>query len=218
MDIIECKNRKPCPDKLKAYGFQKVEKGLEYTVGIASGQLELKIVLDGDGRLFSHISDKVFGDEYVLHKVPDANGSFVGRVREEYERIVEDIFEKGFDAGTFSRGRLFDIRKYILEKYKDELEFPWEDENAVVRRSDNGKWYAVFLSVSARKLGLLSDRRVSVMNVKMKPCDIAEIVDHISFFPAYHMNKKHWISVIIDSPAETEMIFKIIDDSYNLVK
>ncbi len=218
MDIIECKNRKPCPDKLIAYGFHNVGNGFEYTVGIASGQLELKIILDGDGRLFSHISDIAFGDEYVLHKVSDASGSFVGQVRAEYERIVEDIFEKCFDGGAFSRGRLFDIRKYILEKYKDEFEFPWEDENAVVRRSYNGKWYAVFISVTARKLGILSDRKVTVMNVKMKPCDIDDIVDNISFFPAYHMNKKHWISVLVDSPAETETIFKIIDDSYSLVK
>lgn len=217
MDIIEYKNRKPLPEKLREYGFRKVGEKLEYTVGILSGQLELKIILD-DGKLFSQIFDTSFGDEYILHKIPDAGGTFVGKVREESGKIIENIFEKCFDQGTFSRGRLGDIRKYILEKYHDEFEFPWEDENAVVRRNDNQKWYAVFISVSSKKLGLSSDRKVTVMNVKMKPCDIVAITDNISFFPAYHMNKKHWISVLIDSPAEIGKIFRIIDDSYNLVK
>ena len=218
MDIIECKNKKPVKEKLKEYGFCEVDGNLEYSVDIVSGQLELKIILDGTGQLFSHISDTSFGDEYVLHKVPDAVGAFVGKVREEYERTVEDIFEKCFDGGVFFRGRLGNIRKYILEKYHDEFEFPWEDENAVVRRSDNKKWYAAFISVSARKLGVPSDFKVMVMNVKMKPCDIEKTIDNTSFFPAYHMNKKHWISVLVDSPAETKRIFEIIDDSYNLVK
>lgn len=218
MDIIECKNRKPLLDKLKEYGFQEVGKSLEYTVGIVSGQLELKIVLDGEGRLFSHISDVAFGDEYVLHKVPDAGGAFVGRVREEYQNVLDEIFEKCFDGGVFHRGRLGEIRQYILQKYHDEFEFPWEDENAVVRRSDNRKWYAVFIMVSSKKLGLPFDRKVSVMNIKMKPCDIEAFVDNESFFPAYHMNKKHWISVLVDSPAKTEKIFKVLDDSHELVR
>ena len=39
------------------------------------------------------------------------------------------------------------------DHYGAELEYPWNDWKAVLRRNDNNKWYGVVLKVSADKLG-----------------------------------------------------------------
>lgn len=36
-------------------------------------------------------------------------------------------------------------------------------------------------------------------------------------FPVYHMNKKNWISIILDSNIDFKILCNIIDESYNLV-
>ena len=40
---------------------------------------------------------------------------------------------------------------------------------------------------------------------------------HKSIIPGYHMNKEHWNTVILDGSLPDELIYKMIDDSYNLV-
>lgn len=40
------------------------------------------------------------------------------------------------------------------QRYGTVPEYPWQDDNAVLRRKNNEKWYAVVLRVDASKLGL----------------------------------------------------------------
>ena len=40
---------------------------------------------------------------------------------------------------------------------------------------------------------------------------------HKSIIPGYHMNKEHWNTIVVDGSLPDELIYKLIDDSYNLV-
>ncbi len=72
------------------------------------------------------------------------------------------------------------------------------------------------LMVSKNKLGLNSDEIVDIIDLKMLPENIEEIVDNEKYFFGYHMNKKHWITIILDGSVEIEKIYELIDISYNL--
>lgn len=64
------------------------------------------------------------------------------------------------------RNELF---KTLTELYGTEPDYPWHDWNAVLRHTNNKKWYAVVLEVQESKLGLTGDRIVDALNVKCDP-------------------------------------------------
>ncbi|MBE6572282.1 MAG: hypothetical protein E7656_08560 [Ruminococcaceae bacterium] len=217
-DLIDYGKKSPIAEEFEKFGFRRDGDDLVFKTLIASGQLKLVITFRKGTELFCQIFDTDFGDEYILHKIPDAEGAFVGQVREEYEKIISDLLEKCFDGQKKFCGQLLEIREYLLEKYGDTLEFPWDDENAIVRRADNKKWYAAFLSVGVKKIGLPVDRPVKIMNVKADPKKIESAIDGKCFFPAYHMNKKHWITLLLDDGIDISEIKRWIDESFFLVE
>ena len=112
-----------------------------------------------------------------------------------------------------------EIMNFITATYGDKPEFLFEDsDTAVFRKGERKKWYAVIMNISARKLGIESDERVQVLNVKLSPSEIALIVDRVAYFPAYHMNKKHWCTIALNGTLETDEICYRIEQSYSLVK
>ena len=108
----------------------------------------------------------------------------------------------------------------LLRTYGDELEFLWEkfSGNAVWRRKDNKKWYAAVLSVSKRKLGFDSDEIAEVIDLRIQPEKLEDLIDNKNYFPAYHMNKKHWFTIILDGSVPSDVIFDYLKDSYDLAK
>lgn len=96
---------------------------------------------------------------------------------------------------------------------------PFEEDfdTTVLRHSDTGKWFGIIMNVCGNRVGLSEDIRIDVINLKCAPedCFIArEMYDAI--IPAYHMNKKHWISVILNGTVPFELISALIDNSYEL--
>ena len=86
--------------------------------------------------------------------------------------------------------------------------------------NEKNKWYALFLDVEYNKLNKNTDitTKVKILNVKYPADKILEIIGNKNIFPAYHMNKKHWISIVLDKNIKLETIKELIDISYSLVK
>lgn len=218
MTQIQLKNKKLNLDKLNAFGFLEQDKGYSYTAELIDGQMELTVLVRKDGSIFTEVVDKSSGCEYILHHVASAAGSFVGQVRAEYEAVLEEISAQCFDLQVFKSKQAKEIIGFVREKYGDELEYLWQKfpNNAVVRRKDNQKWYAAILTVSRRKLGIDSDEPVEIMDLRIKPEEMNHTVDHVRYYPGYHMNKKNWYTIILDGSVPIDEIFKRIEDSYTL--
>ncbi len=113
----------------------------------------------------------------------------------------------------------FEIAKFIEKTFGDRGEFLFANSDTVVfRKGEQKKWYAVIMTISKEKLGLQSDEKAQVLNIKLNPNDVALIVDFESYFPAYHMNKKHWCTILLDGTLDTDEICYRIGQSYDLVK
>ena len=210
------KNKKPDKNKLIAFGFSKQGSDYVYRTELLGGQFEMTVNVASDGEITTELTDTVSGDEYVLHLVGEAVGSFVGQVREAYDSVLSAICRDCFESDIYKAGQTNEIIQYIKDKYEVEPEFPWDDENSVIRRKDNNKWYAVFLKVPARRIGIECDDVIEILNIKMKPDTVLELTDGKRYFPAYHMNKKHWITVLLGGGVDTEEILRHIDESYRL--
>lgn len=212
------RNRKSNLSKLLAYGFTKSNTGFSYSVDIAEGNFRLDVSISQEGDIHTQVIDKESGDEYILHRTANAAGPFVGMVKTEYEAVLIEIAEQCFEPDVFKSRQGQELIAYVREKYADELEFLWKKfpDNAIWRRKDTNKWYAALLTVSAGKLGLDSDETVEIIDLRMKPEDIAKSVDNEKYFPGYHMNKKHWISICLDASVPIDEICTRVDTSYYL--
>ena len=82
--------------------------------------------------------------------------------------------------------------------------FDGDFETAVLRHRDTRRWYAIVMRVSRRKFGLDSDEAVDVVNLKLPIEMLGSFSPSDGVYPAYHMNKLHWISLLLpDADPET---------------
>ena len=189
---------------------------LEYISPIDSLKMTVKITFK-NGALFGSVYDE-YKEEYTLHQT-SSSGDFVDKVRGEYKRIVSKIAssleEKSepFDDGQSAR-----LVCYAREKYGTKLDFPFGDGSAVARHEKSGKWYFALLKITHDKLGIDSDTPCEVVNLKLAPSVIEKVVDNRKIFPAYHMNKKHWVSVLLNGTLDDGDLFSLVDMSYDLTK
>lgn len=108
-----------------------------------------------------------------------------------------------------------EVFSYVEQAYATLPEFPWQDDNAVLRRADNHKWYALIMTIPGEKLGLSADM-VDILNVKCDPVLVASLRTQEGYRPAYHMNKERWLTILLDCSVPDESIQQLIDLSYEL--
>lgn len=206
-------------EKLAAYGFEKDTDGCRFLTPIAGGQMELVVRIHSrTGEVTAQVRDKDTGEPYTLFLAKNAVGSFVGAVRSEYEKILSDIAEKCFEKEVFHSAAAKHVIAYIQNTYGDTPEYLWEKfpDNAVFRRKDSRKWYGALLTVSKAKLSLHGDGIAEILDLKAEPAEIEAIVDGRSYYPGYHMNKKHWFTALLDGSVPMEELQRRIDESYRL--
>ena len=92
---------------------------------------------------------------------------------------------------------------YCLNTYSTSPNYPFDEdfETAVLRHADNRKWYAIGMRISRRKFSFDSDEVIDVVNLKLPTEIFGSFGASDGVYPAYHMNKLHWISVLLpDAP------------------
>ena len=106
---------------------------------------------------------------------------------------------------------------------------PWEKEPnfTVFRHGDNRKWFALrfyagreqFLRLKPDDsvvLGYGEREMVDMINVKIDPEMVEDVVGMPGFLPAFHMSRKHWITIVLDSGVDAGKMKSLIEMSYEL--
>lgn len=111
-----------------------------------------------------------------------------------------------------------DVFAYVLKKYGTVPEYPWAKSPgyAILRHSSGRKWYCAVLNVARRHLGLDGDGSEDIIDVKCDPMLIGDIVGQPGILPGYHMNKEHWITILLDSDIPAADVQNFIDMSYHI--
>ena len=214
------KNKKIDFKKLEEFGFKLKENSYYYHTSLLKNQFKMYVKINLDNSIFTEIMDTETNEPYVLHLLEIKRSGYSEKVYKAYSEILAKIQKECFEDEIFKAGYTKEIITYVKNKYGDELEFLWEKspKNAVVRRKSSKKWYAVILTVSKRKLNLDSDEIIEVINLHNTVEEIKKLIDNKRYFPAYHMNKKHWCTICLDGTVELKEIYKLIDISYELAK
>ncbi len=213
-------NKKANIQKLKQYGFKKDKDIFKYSTDIMNGDFTLNIQVINENEIQTKLIEKAFDEPYTLHLVEDVQGTFVGQIREEYDKILKDIKEKCFEMQVFEWDYSYKVLDYAKNKYNSEAEYLWEKfpRNAVCRRNDNQKWFFAILSVKGSKIGLNTDEIVELIDLRATAEEVEKLTATQNYYPAYHMNKRHWFTIVLDGSVKIEKIYEYIDKSYDLAK
>ena len=214
------KDKTPDFEKLVNFGFERDKDGYVYSTAVLDNQFKMTVRICADGKIQTQLWDLEAEEAYTLHLVADASGEFVGKVRAEYERVLKSIAENCYIPNVFKQSCTQRIIDYARERYGDELEFLWEryPDAAVLRRKDNKKWYALFMTISKSKLGLDDTQPVEIIDLRFDKEELQNKVDGERYFLGYHMNKKHWITMRLDGSVPAEEILTYLENSYNSAK
>ena len=109
-----------------------------------------------------------------------------------------------------------EVFAFVKNRFETEPDYPWFDENAVLRHKDNKKWYGIVLQVGKDKLGLTGEGFIDVLNVKCDPILIGSLRHEEGYHPAYHMNKDKWLTIRLDGSVPAEEIQNLIELSFEL--
>ena len=111
-----------------------------------------------------------------------------------------------------------ELARYARETYGTEAEhlFPETPETYILRHGDNRKWYAVVMCVPRSKLGLPGDGPVFLLDVKCGPLLSGSYLGKPGVVPAWHMNKTHWLGLLLDGSASEETVRELLEISYRL--
>ena len=202
-------------EKARAYGF--VENGEVWTYSCQILQGDFVMVLSVvDGNLSFQVFDRETGDLYPQVHMESMRGSFVGSVREACLEILYQIRKTCFDVQDFICPQTKRIMAQVQEKYGNQLEFLWEKspDTAVLRHEGNQKWYAVLMRISWDKLEKGREGLVEAVNLKHD--QVADLLSQKGIYPAFHMNKRYWISVAFDDTFSDEEVLELIEKSWSL--
>ena len=216
MRIIDVEKYNFSKEKLLQYGFREEAEKLRYRKEILDSSFLIEIVFV-NSQLFIEVYDLEFDEIYSLYSVDSAIGETVQNIREHVEKLLSSILGLADESGKISS----EIIDYCNNKYGENHANPFKKHPDILAFiNEKNKRYALFLDVDYSKLNKNTDitTKVKILNVKYPTDKILEIIDNKNIFPAYHMNKKHWISVVLDKNIKLETIKELIDISYSLVK
>ena len=215
MKIIDVEKYNFSKEQLKGFGFKEEAEKLIYRKEILDSSFLIEISFV-DSQLLVEVYDLEFDEVYSLYSVDSAVGETVQNIREHVENLLRSILGLADESGKIGSEVIDYCNKYggnhvnPFKKHPDILAFV----------NEKNKWYALILEVKYNKLNKNTDitTKVKVLNLKYSTDKILDIIDNKNIFPAYHMNKKHWISIVLDKNIKLETIKELIDISYSLVK
>ncbi len=112
-----------------------------------------------------------------------------------------------------------EVEKFIHQNFGGiTQDYPWDDspEYTVFRHPDNHKWFALIMTVTYSTLKIDRLGTVDILNLKSDPDLIEDLIKNPGIMPAYHMNKRHWATVLLDGSCPADRIKTLVDLSYQL--
>ena len=203
-------------DKMTKFGFKTAGQCFVYSQKLLDNQFELQIFVSLPKNIETKLIDTSSKDLYTLHLLNTASGTFVGEVREGYENTLIQIAENCCKDTFFMTAQANRITEMIKKRFNTTPEFLWKKFPGfgVFRNTESQKWYGLISNIDKSRLEKNNKGTVEILNIKLDCAEIADLHKCKGFYPAYHMNKKNWITILLDETIKDEKIMELIEKSY----
>ena len=204
-------------EKLKEFGFSFENNTYVYTEDFMDSNF--KAIIEISDVLKGKVIDNFSDEEYIPLRIESYDGEYVCKVREAYKSILKRIVDACCTDVFFASDQANRIANLIDERYGVKPDFPWKDDNGVFRHLDNNKWFSLIMYVSLDVLLKNGDSHMlNIMNVKIDEAKRDELHQIKGIYPAYHMNHRMWISIVLDETISDEKVMELVKCSFNLTK
>ena len=184
---------------------------------LVEGEFELHMTLS-DQELELVVYDLAMEEPYTLFEVASASGALVTALRQQVDDILNRILGQQIQDNPLVE-RLVD---HVATTYGLAPAHPFKRHPEIIgfKVPTVDKLFGIFLPVDYCRLDKTSSRtdQVLVLNLKGQPDQILGRIDNCRYFPAYHMNKKHWFSLLLDAQTDWDQLTSLLAESYSLVK
>ena len=208
--------------KMLAYGFHKANKTYILEKTFLDGDFKTVLSVTPKGQVTGKVIDSMTQDEYYQLRQETATGPYVNRVRSAYRSLLTDIADSCCSDVLFASSQANRLTQAILDHFQVKPDFPWEhsaryQSYGAFRHTSNRKWFALIMNVKREVLDKDGNTSlIDILNVKIPLAQGDELRQIPGIYPAYHMNHKTWISVVLDETLPDEKILELIDTSYQL--
>ncbi|WP_444318249.1 MmcQ/YjbR family DNA-binding protein [Megasphaera sp.] len=208
--------------QMLAYGFQKIRNTYILEKPLLDGDFKTTISVTSKGAVTGNVIDSMTQDEYYQLRQEQAAGAYVHTVRAAYMSLLKDIAASCCRDILFASQQANRLTQAILDDFQVKPDFPWEgsahyQSYGTFRHASNRKWFALIMNVKRDVLDKDGNTALTdIINVKIPPAKGDELRQISGIYPAYHMNHKTWISVVLDDTLSDESIMDFINTSYQL--
>lgn len=208
--------------KLIAFGFEFDSQTSTYLYKSKASDFNFEFrILIKDGEYSTKVYDLDSECEYLLHKSHQAQGEFVGRVREYLSNLENKIIKQCALDPMFNTVQATKIIERVQEKYHVKAEFLFgEDEPTAVFRKvvkEKPKWFAFISRCNRKTVTGTGEGKIEILNLRLEVSDVDTLITHEHIHRGYHMNKKYWLTIELDTTVDTDMIYALLDKSYQLL-
>lgn len=208
--------------KLIAFGFELDSQTSTYLYKSKASDFNFEFrILIKDGEYSTKVYDLDSECEYLLHKSHQAQGEFVGRVREYLSNLENKIIKQCALDPMFNTVQATKIIERVQEKYHVKAEFLFgEDEPTAVFRKvvkAKPKWFAFISRCNRKTVTGTGEGKIEILNLRLEASDVDTLITHEHIHRGYHMNKKYWLTIELDTTVDTDMIYALLDKSYQLL-
>ena len=115
---------------------------------------------------------------------------------------------------------LSELIAYVKKTYNASPEYLWPDfpQTFVFRHASSRKWFGVVMDVERSKLGLAGKGKVFLIDVKTGPILGGSYLGQPGVIKAWHMNKNHWLGILLDGSSAEQTMKELLDVSYSLTE
>ena len=189
----------PDAARLRAHGFREEGGRLVHEAALPEARFSITVEYDGEWR--ATIMDVDMGEEYTNHRLENATG-FNAMLLQQLTGVLLDIRAKCCENQYFRTPQARRIHRHIAAAFGDAPEFLWKrfPGYAIYRHPGSKKWYAVIGNILRNKVdrAAANAQEVEALNLKADKAQVPALLQRTGIYPAWHMDKKSWLTIILD--------------------
>ena len=211
------RRKMPVVSRLSDYGFVRNNGIYHYSEVFHEGQFRCDVTVDAKGMTVSHIIDTDLDEEFRQVNMESFTGEYIATVRGEYQQILERIAAACYQDVPFILPQANRISMLIEGRFGETRDYPFSKlpAAAVFRCRENRKWYGLVMAMDCSLIDKDKKLTGEVLNVKTE--DAVRLTSIAGIYPGYHMNRKNWISIILDDTLPDELIMQLVETSRKLI-
>lgn len=213
---------RPNVKALLDYGFEHQQQSYYYCQTFFHHQFQMRLTVTPPNTVIGMVIDCATNEEYLPLSAVHC-GPFAAKVKTAYLQILRDISDHCFIAEPFYSPQANRLAIAINNQFSETPEFIFKQapDYAIFREPQSQKWYGLVMRIPRSRLTKKAgdDTKIEIIDVRVNSEQQPQLLKIPGIYHGYHLNKKSWLSILLDDSLSDEQIMELIIASrYSLIQ